>query len=162
VPLALVAVVAGSYAVSRTAPPTVAQGSLVPYSLGLLLGPSLVYPWLRRRDASQGGALLGALLVPALWLLKECRRVAAVHGVAQSLYYVLNPLCVGVLAFAALQMAVAEIWLRRGTGRSMWGPLAVVGGFAAMALSSFLFARAYGAQSIFYAYVALHARIFGG
>lgn len=164
-PLALLAVVVGSWVVSQTAPPQVAEWALLPYALGLVLGPSGVYPLLRRSGARERGAALAALLVPFFWLLKECRRVAAVHGVAESLYYALNPLAVGLFAFAALQMAIAEIALRRGgglpSGKGLRGPLAVVGGFVAMVLAFAVFARLYGVQSIFYAWVALHARIFG-
>ena len=164
-PAVVAGVAGGSLALYRTAPPAVADVAIFPYGLSLVLGPAWVYPWLRRRGAGVARAAAAALLVPALWLVKEAVAVAAVYDLASTLFYTLNPLAAGLLVGAALQMAVAELCLRRlrdGRWQLANGAGLVVAGVALLATAFTLAARAHGITFIFYGYVALYRRLFGG
>jgi hypothetical protein len=161
-PALVLAVAVGSCAAYDVAPPAVANVVILPYAACLLLAPALLFPWLRLRGAGAGPATAGALVVQAAWLGKELWALSAVFPPGETLFYALGPVPLGLLALALFQIAVAELWLRRRAGRPARGPalaltaLLILGGIAAWA------ARGNGGREIFYGYVALHARLFGG
>jgi|GEM_PF-4739433 len=163
-PLLLLLLAASSWWLFNHSSRAVAERVIALYAASLVLGPSLVYPWMRARGASGRGALLGSLLVPVAWLIKEGYRITASFTVAEAFYYALNPLAQGLFAGVALQLALWEIALRRKrTGR--WR----LDGAPGMALCSVALyagllrwvASTWGPAQIFYSYVALHPRIFG-
>lgn len=161
-PALVLAVAAGSCAAYDAAPPAVADVVILPYAACLLLAPAWLFPWLRLRGAGLGGAAAGALVVFAAWLAKELWALSAVYSVGETLFYALGPVPLGLLAMALFQMAVAELVLRRRAGRPAAGPaLAVTALLVAGGLVAWL-ARGSGGREIFYGYVALHARLFGG
>jgi hypothetical protein len=66
----------------------------------------------------------------------------------------------GVFAFAAFQMSVAELIRRRA--RPFIGlPALVAAAVVALAVAAFLIGRGSGGHDLFYGYIALYARIFG-
>jgi hypothetical protein len=162
-PAALVALAVASLAAYQIAPPAAANVAGVVYAASLVLGPSLVYPWARRGGLAPSGAVAAALAVPLLWLAKECWAVGRVFGIGEALYYAFNPLAVGILVAAALQMAVAELLLRRiDGGRWQLANAAglVVAGIALLAAAYGVAAARSDATIIFWAYIALYRRLF--
>jgi hypothetical protein len=158
-PALCVALAAGAFTVMRTAPPAIAGGSALVYAACLVFGPGVVYVVLRRRGAPARRAVAGALLVALLWLAKECWAIWNVFGWREAVYYAVNPLALGLLTAAALQMALAEILLRRARERR-WQ---VVNGAGAVVLAVALLAAAYAsvalrhdASYIFWVYVSIH------
>jgi hypothetical protein len=160
---AVTAIAAGSFAAYQVAPPAVAGVAGVVYAISLMLGPALIYPWSRRHGLSPGYSIAAALVVPALWLGKECWAVGAIFGVVCALYYAANPLALGVLVAAALQMALAEVLLRRATA-GRWqlvnGAGPTLAGIALLAGGYALAAARYDHTIIFWAYIALYRRLF--
>lgn len=162
-PLGVLVVALAGFGIYNHAPPAVADVAIFPYAIALVLGPAVVYPALRVRGAPAGRAGAAALFVPLLWLVKECVRVSAVHGVAESVYYAFNPLCLGLFVGAALQMAIAELVLRRvrnGRWRLGGAPGWVIGGVAALAGAFAAVAVHDGPDVVFYAYIALYRWLF--
>lgn len=156
---------AGAFALYRLASPAVAEWAALPYATALLLAPAWAYPLLRRRGAAAGRAVAGALALPLLWLAKEGWRMSAVFGLGETLFYALNPVCLGLFAWSGLQIAAGELALRRARG-GRWelasAPgLYLVGVLAAAALGGLLF-RGDDANLLFYAYIALYRHLFGG
>jgi hypothetical protein len=163
-PALVLGLAAMSFALYQTASPAVASVAIVPYAASLLLGPSLVYPWLRGAGASGGRAVAASLLVPALWLLKEGYRVTAVFSIREAVYYAFNPISLGLFAAAAVQMALAELLRRRAhSGRLEWasGPAAVLAAILVLGLVFAVAARGSGGREVFYAYIALYRHLFG-
>jgi hypothetical protein len=163
-PALVLGVAATSFALYQTAPPAVANVVIFPYAASLVLGASLVYPWLRGAGASGSRAVAASLLVPVLWLLKEGYRVTAVFSVGEAVYYAFNPISLGLFTAAAVQMALAELLLRRArSGRFEWasGPAAVLAAILALGLVFAVAARGSGGREIFYAYIALYRHLFG-
>jgi hypothetical protein len=165
VPLAVAFTAAGSWLVYEHASPRVADLAIVPYAFCLVLGPALVYPAVRRGGGSAGAAAAWALLVPALWLAKEMARVTAVFSVAEALYYAMNPIALGLYAAAALQMAVAELAIRRaraGAWRFAGWPAATLATLAVLGAAATAVGADSGGRDIFYGYVALYRALFAG
>ena len=151
-----VAAAAASFAAFQLAPGPVATVVGPLYAATLVLSPALVYPWSRRHGLTPAGAAAAALAVPLLWVMKECAAMARVFSAGEALYYALNPLALGVLTAAALQMAVAELLLRRAaTGR--WrvanGAGATVAVIALLAATYGVLAARYDPTLIFWAYI---------
>lgn len=164
-PLLVLALAAGSWAAYQRGPRAVAEIAIFPYAASLVLGPSLVYPWLRRAGAGTGRAVAASLIVPALWLLKECYRVAGVFSTAEALYYASNPLSLGLLTGCALQMALGELCLERARGgrwRLASGAGLVVAAVLVLAGAFVLVAGDSGGRDLFYAWIALYRRLFPG
>jgi hypothetical protein len=164
VPALLLCVAATSFLLYNAASPSIANVAIFPYAASLVLGPSLVYAWLRRDGASIRAAVCAALVLPFLWLVKEGYRVTAVFSVGEAVYYAFNPLSLGLFTAAAFQMASAELLLRRAR-RGRWelatGPaltlLAIVSAVAVFAI----LARESGGREVFYAYITLYRHLFG-
>jgi hypothetical protein len=164
-PLLLLGVAALCWAVYQRAPRAIAEPAIVPYAAILVLGPSLVYPWLRRRGAAPSRAALACGLVPAAWLAKELYRVSGVFSAAEALYYATNPLALGLFTAGALQMAVWELCLERaragrwrprsGAGLVVAAVLLLAGGFALAAGDS-------GGRDFFYAWIDVYRALFPG
>jgi hypothetical protein len=161
-PLLLLGVAVASCAVYDRAPPAVANFAILPYATCLVLAPALLYPWLRRRGAGKGTAAAGSLVMLAAWLAKELWQVSAAFPPLDSLFYALNPVCLGLLVAALLQMALAELVLRWRRGAPARGPALLAAAILLLASGVGLAARGSGGREIFYAYVALYARLFGG
>lgn len=164
-PAALALLALASHQLYETAPRALAEVAFVPYAAALVFGPAIVYPTLRSRGARVRLAVAGSLLVPFLWLAKECHRVWTVFGLGSALYYALNPLAVGLLVACTLQMAVAELALRRrreGRLRLGGGPAVALGAVALFGAGVGGAAWRWGPDTIFYAYVALYRYLFGG
>ncbi len=163
-PLLLLLLAITSWWVFNHGSRTVAERVIVFYAASLVLGPSILYPWMRAWGASGRLAVSGSLLVPLAWLLKESYRMTANFTVAEALYYALNPLAQGLFAGVALQISLCEIALRRrrtGSWRLGGAPGMALGAVALYAGLLYGIARSWGASQIFYSYVTLHARIFG-
>jgi hypothetical protein len=163
-PAAVVVVAGASFAAYQTAPPAVANAVAIVYAASLVLGPACVYPWTRRRGAAPAVAAALSLAVPLLWLGKECWAVGGVFGPAEALYYAANPLALGLIVGAGLQMALAELLLRRAdSGR--WqlanGAGLVLAAIALLAGAYGVAAARYDPTVIFWAYIALYRRLFG-
>jgi hypothetical protein len=163
--LVLAGIVGLSFAAYNTAPPAVANVVVFVYAGSLVLGPSVIYPWLRGGGASAGRAAVGSLFVPLLWIVKECLAVSRVFGFAESLYYAFNPLALGLMFAAALQMSVAELLARRRR-HGRWEvrngaglPLVVLGVVAA---SFALVAVREDPSYVFWVYIEIYRRLFGG
>ncbi len=129
----------------------------------LVLGPAAVHGAMRRRGVGPGGAAMGAFALPAAWLAKELWRTGAVFPPAETLFYVLNPVSLGILAAGALGVAAAElVWRRVRGGR--WalasGPGLVLLVGAALAGAGALLFRGDDAHDLFYGYIALYRWLF--
>lgn len=161
-PALLLGVAVASCAVYDAAPPAVADVAILPYAACLVLAPAFLYPWLSRRGAGAGVAAAGSLLLFAAWLAKELWQVSAAHPPLESLFYALDPVCLGLLAAGVLQMALAELVLRRRRGAPARGPALLAAAILLLGAGVGLAARGSGGREIFYAYVALCARLFGG
>ena len=166
-PPVLVLVVTGaSWWIFNHSSRAVAERIIAVYFVSLVFGPSVVYPWMRARGASGRVALLGALVVPFAWLVKEGYRITANFSVAESFYYALNPMAHGLYMGIAVQLALWEIAIRRKrAGRWQLRQLGGAPAIALVAVAAYImFTRwvtsTYGAAEVFYSYVALHARLF--
>jgi hypothetical protein len=155
-----------SWRVANHGPPHAAGVAIAVYAAGLLLGPSVVYAVLRRGGSRVGRAASVALGIPLLWLVKELVRVSAVHPPAESLYYALNPVAVGVYCAAVVPMALVEVefrWRSEGPSRREavrgW-PAWVLGAFVLLAATAAAVGYDNGGREIFYAYVALYRVLF--
>ncbi len=164
-PAAVVALAVTAFVLYNTSPPSVANIVIYPYALILIFGPSIIYPWLRWREASTAQAVSASLCVPVLWVLKECYAFSAVFSFGETVLYAFNPLSFGLFTGAALEMAVCELLLRRAWG-GRWqlvnpagfvcaGILILAGAFAVIA-------RGNDATIAFYAYIAVYRYLFGG
>lgn len=163
-PALLLALAAGSFCLYQLAPPGVAAHAIYPYAACLALGPYLVYSWMRRRGASPAAAAAGTAVVPVAWLVKEGYRITGVFGIADALYYALNPLALGIYLATLFQLALWEIALRRpwsATGRRARGPLVLLAGVLLCGAALGLAAYESGGSEIFYTFVAIHARLLG-
>lgn len=164
---AIYAVGLGSWWTSNHAPPGVASAAVAVYAASLLVGPSAVFAVLRRGGSRAGRAAAAALGIPLLWLAKELVRVTAVHPLAESLYYALNPVAVGVYCAALVPMALVETELRRREGATLrerlrgW-PGRVLWAFALLAVAAVVVGHDNGGREIFYGYVALYRLLFSG
>jgi hypothetical protein len=162
-PVLLAALAAASWSVYRAAPGRVADVAAVPYALALGLGPGLAWAGVRARGGAARAAAAGAGLVPGLWLAKELWRTSAVHPLAETLFYALNPVCLGYLALVLLECALAELALRRlreGRGAPMRGPASLAGALLAAGAALAWLLRDDRAPVVFYAYVDLYRAIF--
>jgi hypothetical protein len=158
-------VAAASYILYNTAPAAVANVAIVPYAATLLLGPTLIYPSMRTADAPIASAVRASLWTPALWVAKECWAASKVFTPAETAYYALNPLALGLLVAAATQMALCELVLRLLRGpkiRLASGPLPILLVVACLAAGYVAAARGHGETFVFYAYIDLYRRLFGG
>lgn len=163
-PAALVLAWLGGLAVVDRASSRVATVVMPLYAAILVLGAAAVYPAMRRRGAGVGVATAGALAVPLLWIAKECWAMSRLYTAAEAAYYALNPVALGLVAAAAVQMAAAELILRRrrtgrwsfrnGAGLAL-GAVAIAGVLVAFAV------RRVGSTAVFWAYVQGHRRLFG-
>jgi hypothetical protein len=130
----------------------------------LVLGPALVHPWMRARGASLRASAAGALALPALWLAKEAWRMGGVYGAGEALFYLLNPVCAGVVLAAVFGIAAGEAGLRlarRGASGPAQRPALVALALALLALAGALRFAGDDATEIFYAYIALYRWLFG-
>jgi len=145
--------------------PEVADRVIFAYAAVLLVGPGLVYAVLRCDGASSRRSALVALGIPGLWLAKELWRTSAVHPLAETLYYALNPIALGVYSAALVPMALVEVGLRRrceGVWRPGGWPGAVLAAFALLAAAAAAVGANSGGRQIFYDYVAVYRAIFAG
>lgn len=165
VPLAVAGIAALCWILYQTAPPAIAGWAIFPYAACLVLGPSLVYPALRRRGVPAARAVAGGLALPLLWLAKEGYRVTAVFSPAEALYYSLSPISLGLFGAAAAQMAVAELVIARrrsGRWRLAGGAGATLAALALLAAAAGAVGRESGGREIFYGYIALYRILFPG
>ncbi|MFQ5665992.1 MAG: hypothetical protein ACE5I7_06120 [Candidatus Binatia bacterium] len=162
-PVAILAVGLLSFGFYNVSPRPVAEVLFLPYALALLLGPMAAYAWQRRYGARPRSAAAAALWVPALWVVKECYGTFLVFGLWRTLYYVVNPLHVGLLTWAATQMAATELVFRR-IRRGFWeltgAPARICLGFAVLGAAVVLVTRLYDSTAVFDAYMALYRRLF--
>ena len=164
-PATLLVVTGASWWIFNHSSRAVAEAVIGVYAASLVLGPSVVHPWMRAWGAGGRAAVLGALVVPGAWLVKESYRVTANFSVGEAVYYALNPLAQGLFVAVALQLALWEIVIERrhrGVWRLHRGPAITLGLVAAYAALTRWVAVHWGPAQIFYSYVALHARLFGG
>ncbi len=164
-PLALLLLWLATLAAVDLAPAPVAGGAMLPYAAVLLLGAAVVHPAMRRRGASVACAAAGALLMPTLWVAKECWAMGRLYTPAEAFYYAFNPVALGVLAVATVQISAAELILRRRrAGR--WSFRNGAGlTLAAITLAAALVAVVAwrsGPTAVFWTYVAMHRRLFAG
>lgn len=162
-PLALTAVWLTILALAVAAPPAIAEGALVGHFAVLVGGAALVYPRMRSRAAGVGASVLGAFLVPTLWITKETCAMHRLYTLGEALFYALNPVALGILTAAAVEMAVAELVVRRR--RTGHWQLANGAGLAltmiavAAAGVGYVIVR-HGPTIVFWSYVGLHRRLF--
>jgi hypothetical protein len=164
-PALVTAVSVAGYVAFNTAPAAAAGVAFYFYAASLILGPLLVYPWMRSVGAGPGRAVLGSLVAPLLWLAKEMYAVRSIFGTAQALYYGLNPLALGLFAGAALQTSVAELILlrtRNGRWQLLNGAGAVVLLVAALGAAYAVAARLSDPTILFWLYIEGYRKIFGG
>jgi len=164
-PVLVLAIAAASWWLFNHSSRPVAERVIAVYAASLILGPSAVYPWMRAWGASGRMAVLGAVVPPVAWLLKEGYRITASFTLGEAFYYALNPLAQGLFAGIALQLALWELGLRRarsGRFRLAGGPAAALCAVALYAGLTWWVARTWGAAQIFYSYVDLHAWLFAG
>lgn len=163
-PLVLAGIATLSFIAYNTAPPAVADFVIFLYAGSLVLGPSIVYPRLRRVGSTVERAIAAALFVPLLWVLKECFAMSRVFGLGETAYYALNPLALGLFFAAALQMAVCELvshrlrhqrWsFRNGAGLTLLLLLAMAGSYAIVAWRE-------DPSYIFWVYIEIYRHLFG-
>jgi hypothetical protein len=164
-PLVLAGIATLGFAAYNTAPPAIANLVVFLYAGSLVLGPSIVYPRLRRMGSTVERAIAGAIFVPLLWVLKECLAMSRVFAFSESAYYAFNPLSLGLFFAAALQMSVCELILRRswhqhwdllnGAGMTLFLLLAAAGSYAFVAWRE-------DPSYIFWVYIEIYRRLLGG
>jgi hypothetical protein len=86
-------------------------------NLSLTFGASLLYPLTYYRGASWMERAAACLVTPVLWNLWEITRVTEFFSFGESLYYGLNSLFLGTLAFTVFQMGLWELICRRAFNR---------------------------------------------
>lgn len=166
-PAALVivlAVWAVSLALYDLAPASVAAVAIVPYCVSLVLGPSFVYPTMRRRGSGVALSTVAAAAVPALWMAKECWEMSRVYTVGEALYYALNPIALGLYWAIAVQISVTELLLQRRSRRRVLrnGAGLTLGVAGVVAAAVVLVMYTYDPTVIFWTYVGIHRWLFGG
>lgn len=120
------------------------------------LGPLWVYPLARGRGASAAERVGAALLTPFAWSSKEVVRLTAAFTVAESAYYLLNPLPLGVLCAAVAEMGLCELVARR-SARHVPSWLAIGGGLGGL---GWLFGASMGEEAV-YLFLDGYRRLFG-
>lgn len=163
-PALLVLLAVTTWALYQSAAPWVANFSVFPYALSLVLGPSFVYPLMRRDGASMRLAVAGCCGVPLLWLAKEIWRVTGVFSAGEAAYYALNPLALGLYTALAFQIALWELLLRRrrsGRWQLASGPALTLLAILLLAGTFALAARGSGGREVFYAYIEGYRLLFG-
>ncbi len=161
-PALVLATSIGACSLYDTTGPPLADAALLVYAICLVLTPALLFAWLRARGASLAAAAVAAPCVAVAWVAKEFWELSAVFSAGETLYYFFNPVSLGLFATCAFQMASAELVARRRAGRPLRGPALVLAGILALGGATALAARGSGGRELFYAYVSLHARLFGG
>ncbi len=136
--------------------------SAVVLNAAIVFGPSLIYPMGRFSGARKGVCITASLLTPAAWNIWEILRVSAFFSPGESLYYGLNSLFLGALAFGVFQMGVWEaIYRIRSNNRKqkprLLGP--VLAASAGLALVCVFIVWALG-QPWFYLYGRVYKAIF--
>ncbi|MBS3759340.1 MAG: hypothetical protein KGY61_11830 [Desulfobacterales bacterium] len=131
-------------------------------NVSIVFGPSVIYPLGRFRGAAPRICIMACLLTPVVWNIWEIIRVTAYFSVAESLYYGLNPLFLGALAFTAAQMGFWEAVYRvrrkePGEKAHAAGPIFIV--LASLALVYVFCFWAMG-QHWFYLYQAGYKALF--
>jgi hypothetical protein len=163
-PLLTLAVAATAVVTYNHAPPAVADVVIYVYAFTLVAGPACVWLWLRGHGAAAAPALAGSLLVPIVWIIKECLAVGQIFSRGEALYYAFNPLALGVLAAVALQLALAELVLRRVRTRR-WqisgAPVLVLAVLLLLGVAYAIAAQTYGVTAAHYAYLAGYRVLFG-
>jgi hypothetical protein len=165
VPTAVIIFVVVAFALYNAGPPWLANIVFFPYVFSLALGPSIIYPQLRRLRASTSQAVAASLCVPLLWLLKECYAFSAVFNFWETVYFVFNPLSLGFFTWVVLQMAMAELFLRRawhGKWELVNGPALVAAAIFILGGSFGFLARGNNGTIAYYLYVDLYRVLFGG
>lgn len=163
-PLLLAGITSLGFAAYNSAPPAIANFVVFLYAGSLVLGPSIVYPRLRRAGSPVERAVAGAIFVPLLWILKECFAMWRIFGLGETLYYAFNPLALGLFFAAAFQMAACELILRRswhrhwdlrsGAGMTLLLLLATAGSYALVAWRE-------DPSFIFWLYIEIYRHLFG-
>lgn len=163
-PSVLLAIAVTSFAGYNATVPAMANLIVFAYAASLALGASLVYPWMRSLGASPSRSALGSLVVPVVWLLKECYSFSAAFSPAETLYYALNPLSLAVFSLSAVQMAGCELLLRWFRGRRgevdsirTARPLVII----ALGLAFILWASGNDGRSAFYPFIRVYVFLFG-
>jgi hypothetical protein len=141
--------------------------------LGLLIffAAPAVYAAMRIRGASFKERVLGAYLVPALWVLKEIWRVSGFFSWGESFYYALSPIPFAVLTYQVGTLCLVEMVFRfRKRGPDPFPPILSPGpilglGFFALVVYLTLFwglpAESPGTKC-FYLYQEGYKALFGG
>jgi hypothetical protein len=162
-PALLLGAAAASWVAYNHSAPALAHRVVPVYAACLVAGPSLVYPWMRAWGASAAAAGAGAWLVPCAWLVKEGWRITAVFSVPEAVYYAFNPLALGLYVAVLFQIGVWELVMRRPWNRG-WrlarGPALALLALLGLSAALSLLGRGSGGSEVFYAYSALHARLF--
>jgi len=81
--------------------------------LSIVLGTVLIYPLALRRGASLLERTVGCYFTPLLWMIKELFIISGIYSAAETLFYVINPLFMGVLSLTLIEMGIADIVTHR-------------------------------------------------
>jgi len=164
-PAGVLAGTAACFGLYNHASRAVAEVVIFPYAAGLGLAPAFLYPWLRSRGAGGAASVAGSLCVYLAWLVKEGVRIERLYGLGGAAYYALNPLSLGIALLLVLQMALAEILVRRrreGRWRPGGGPAWALGAVALVGGAMAAVALASAPQELFYTYVEGYELLLGG
>ena len=124
-----------------------------------------IYPRSYRGGAGLPERVAASLFVPAVWAVKEVYRVTLSFPLAESLYFIVNPLIIAAFCAAAAEMGLSEYLVRRGRKKAgedlsllpMPALLAIVVG---VGLIVFMFSWGLGVHT-FYIYQEGYKAIFG-
>jgi len=133
--------------------------------LSLGFGALLVYPAAFFRGAGPAERIAACFVTPLAWIAKEVVRMNRVYSLAESVYFSLNPLCLGVCFGTIAMIGLCHIWCRgamKRRGVEVGGfPAAAVAALAAgLSVVIFLFAWGLGVHS-FYLFQEGYGALFG-
>jgi hypothetical protein len=79
----------------------------------IIFGTVLIYPLTLRRRASLLERTVACYFTPLAWMIKELTIIAGIYSAAETLFYVINPLFMGVLSLTLIEMGIADIVTHR-------------------------------------------------
>jgi hypothetical protein len=78
----------------------------------IILGTLLIYPLAFFRGAPLRERVIGCLITPTAWILKELVMMPNSYSIGETIYNALNPLYWGTISLTVVEMGICEIACR--------------------------------------------------
>jgi hypothetical protein len=78
----------------------------------IIFGTLLIYPLAFSRGASLRERIIGCLITPIAWILKELVMISYSYSIGETIYDAFNPLYLGTISLMVVEMGICEIVCR--------------------------------------------------